>query len=169
MEEWRDIKGFEGLYQVSDQGRVKRLARWTNPGGKYNQWVDERLLTPYLVGMGYMYVHLCIKGKSHRVSVHRAVATAFLGDYLDLQVDHLNADRTDNRLVNLAWVTRLENMQKARASGAFDNVKHNSKIKYQQCLEMYKQGKSRSYVCKHLRMNNSQVIKYFKQFSESKI
>jgi hypothetical protein len=93
MEEiWKDIKGYEGLYQVSNLGRVKRLI------GYYCK--TERILTPVTQKSGYNVVSLC--GKIYLV--HRLVAEAFIVNPNNLPtVDHINRVKTDNRVENLRW------------------------------------------------------------------
>lgn len=97
-EVWRDVAGYEGLYEVSSRGRVRGLKR-------------GNVLKPALSG-GYLFVVLCKEGKRKDVYVHRLVATAFCPrDTEDTEVNHLNEIKTDNRADNLEWCTRLENIQ----------------------------------------------------------
>lgn len=100
-EKWKDIKDFEGLYQVSNYGRVKSLKRYTN--NQYNQYmIDEKILTPTLSKYGYYRVHLCNKNKSRIIHVHRLVAQAFLDDYDEkLQVNHKDENKLNNYINNL--------------------------------------------------------------------
>ena len=109
-EEWRDVVGYEGLYQVSDQGRVKSLERkiphWR--GGERIQ--KERILKPIDDGRGYLRVDLYAGGKRKRFKVHRLVCQAFHENPGNKpQVNHINEDKTDNRACNLEWSTRIEN------------------------------------------------------------
>lgn len=103
MEEWRDIEGYEGLYQVSNTGKVKSL--------NYRKTGKEKILKPYDNGYGYLKVKLCKDGKDTSCKVHRLVAQAFLENPDDLpEVNHKNEDKTDNRVENLEWCNRSYNV-----------------------------------------------------------
>lgn len=103
MEEWRDIKGYEGLYQVSNYGRVKSL--------NYNHTGEERILKPGKVGKTVYYkVILCKDGKTYNKWVHRLVAQAFIPNPDNLpEVNHKDENGLNNRVDNLEWCTRTYN------------------------------------------------------------
>ena len=106
-EEWRDVVGYEGLYQVSDQGRVKSLARKDCLG----RTVKERILKPGVVSSGYLMISLCTGGKQKMFSVHRLVCQAFHENPDNKpQVNHINEIKTDNRACNLEWCTCTQNI-----------------------------------------------------------
>lgn len=104
MEVWKDIKGYEGLYQVSSLGRVKALA---NPNRATHR--KEHILSQCDC-RGYKHVALCKNGKMHSCQVHRIVAMTFLEkpEGKDF-VDHINTVKDDNRVENLRWCTEKEN------------------------------------------------------------
>ena len=109
-EEWRDVVGYEGLYQVSSEGRVKSLERklshWR--GGERIQ--KERILKQSVVYGGYLRVCLSVDGKTKMLRVHRLVCEAFHKNPENKpEVNHINEDKTDNRACNLEWCTRREN------------------------------------------------------------
>lgn len=108
MEIWKDVVGYEGVYQVSNRGRVKRMKAGDNtwPGRILKSWIGDR---------GYLRVNLCQGGRASRLYVHRLVAIAFLGPppSPDHEVNHKNGNKADPRPENLEWVTHSENQQHA--------------------------------------------------------
>ena len=96
MEIWKDIEGFEGLYMVSDAGRV-----WSN--------YSDKALKPSLTGPGYKFVNLYNGDIKVQAKIHRLVAETFIGHQKKMWVNHKNGIKTDNRASNLEWVTPSEN------------------------------------------------------------
>lgn len=110
MEEvWKDIKGYEVLYQISTNGRVKSLLKVTKFGNRLKV-NEEIILNPALGKRGYYVVSLNHNGKSKTFTIHRLIAEAFIPNPENKPcIDHINTIRTDNRIENLRWVTSKEN------------------------------------------------------------
>lgn len=122
MEEiWKDIKGYENLYQVSNLGRVRSL------------WFGKiRLLKECVNGNGYNHVILTKDGKSKVCLIHRLVAFAFIPNHNNLkEVNHKDEDKSNNCVDNLEWCTHLYNMnygcRNEKASKKLTNRKDLSK------------------------------------------
>lgn len=121
MEEWKDIKGYEGLYQISNYGRVKSL--------NYDHTGKEQILKLPKSQKGHLYVCLYKNEKRNVFEVHRLVALSFLDknnfkyceyedlskiDLDDLQVNHIDKDKTNNDVDNLEWCTCKYNYRHKR-------------------------------------------------------
>ncbi len=103
FEIWKDVPCSDGSYQVSNQGRVKRVKKKVVSHGKEVISKRERILKPYL-NNGYPEVMITINGNMEKQRVHRLVAKAFLLNINEYsQVDHINHCKTDNRVSNLRW------------------------------------------------------------------
>ena len=97
FEEFRDIKDYEGLYQISNYGRVYSL-------------ISKKFLKFWIDRYGYLHVDLHKNGKKKSFQVHRLVATAFIENPLNLpQVNHKSEIKTDNRVENLEWCDHTYN------------------------------------------------------------
>lgn len=116
MEEiWRDVKGYEGLYQVSNLGRVKSLERFIktrkNKNGM-NGYIhkQESIRIPTKDYKGYLRLNLCKEGKQKPFKVHRLVAQAFIPNPNNLpQVNHKDENKENNCITNLEWCTNEYN------------------------------------------------------------
>lgn len=116
IKEWKNIKGYEKYYKVSNYGEVKRKRKvvYAEIDGEIqpSYVAPELLMTPFDNGNGYLMVSLVGDDSSRKnFYVHRLVADAFLSNPDNLpQVDHIDYDRKNNRVSNLRWVTTSENI-----------------------------------------------------------
>lgn len=115
MEQWKDIKGYEGFYQVSNKGNVRTISYMHCSNGRLYRIDCERLLTPTDNGNGYLIVGLKKNYKRKNHYIHRLVADAFLDkpDRKDY-VNHIDYDKKNNDVSNLEWCTQVENIKHSK-------------------------------------------------------
>lgn len=118
IEEWRAVVGFEGSYEVSDQGRVRSLPRSityeknTGPSRSVTKFWKGRVLRPGTVKSGHQLVVLSIGNVKHSKFVHDLVLRTFVGPPpIGTECCHYDGDAANNPLSNLRWDTRLANVQ----------------------------------------------------------
>jgi len=130
-ETWKDIKGYEGLYQVSNLGRVKSLERTVAGKNGSERTIRERILRPTPTRDGYLRVKLYdSSGKIKRFLVHRLVCEAFHENPENKPcVNHIDENKANNTTSNLEWCTYEENNKYGTrpAKVAKANVKNKSK------------------------------------------
>jgi len=121
MEIWKDVIGYEGIYEVSNLGFVKRVSKTRGVNLKYR---GEYYLNAMDNGKGYLRVKLSNNGYSKRVMLHRIIAEAFIDNPNNKKcVNHINHNRKDNRIENLEWCTHSENTLHAVKHGRWNQVK----------------------------------------------
>lgn len=109
-EKWKDIKDFEGLYQVSNYGRVKSLSRKIKTIKGYTITIKGRILKPTIDNTDYYAVSLWKQNIKVRPHIHRLVAEAFIPNLENKpQVNHIDGDKLNNNVRNLEWCTQQEN------------------------------------------------------------
>lgn len=119
LEEWRPAIGFEGLYEVSDWGRVRRVGCAARHGVSHGGGARiGRVLRDQWNRGGYRAVQLWKNGSVFRRLLHKVVAAAFIGECpTGQEVNHRDGDKTNNRPANLEFVTRAENNRHAYRTG----------------------------------------------------
>lgn len=121
-ETWKAVDGFEGFYEVSDLGNVRSL-NYKNMGIVEN-------LNPIIDRYGYPRVCLCLGGTQCNRTIHRMVAQAFLKNPDNLpQINHINEDKTDNRVCNLEWCTAKHNNNHGTRNERISEHKRNTNCK----------------------------------------
>lgn len=129
MENWKKFR--ETFYEISDLGRIRNIE-------------TNRILKPYINKKGYYRINLKINKKNNQFSVYRLVAEVFISDKLDgLEVDHINRDKDDNRLVNLRIVTSKENSENRR-------IKLTSKEQIEFIVKLHKNGLTNDEIYKEI-------------------
>lgn len=112
-EEWKDIKGYEGLYQISNFGRIKSLKKWN--GNLYKE--TERILKPQKNSRGYLRILLSFNNKKY-FFIHRLVAEHFINKPKGCNiVNHLDCNPLNNRVDNLEWTTIQGNIDYMKKLG----------------------------------------------------
>ena len=132
---WKDICEYEGYYQASNFGRIRSIDRFVSQknekGELYSRLMKGKIIQPRKQNGGYLIVWLCKNGKSKALTVHRIIANTFIPNvncYSD--VNHRNGNKEDNRINNLEWCTRSENIRHA-----YSNLKHGHWKTRVKCVE----------------------------------
>lgn len=119
-ETWKPVIGYEGLYEVSDLGKVRSLPRVERLANRWGTTTSRpregKVLANAKDTHGYLQVRLSKEGKARTLLLHRVVLHAFTGK-LGAEGCHLNHDKTDNTPKNLAWGTRQENESQKSEAG----------------------------------------------------
>lgn len=123
---WKDVKGYEGYYKVSNYGNVKSVDRVIkSKSPRHNNGLIKRkgaVMKQRLSHKGYPTVYLSKNNSQKTVVVHRLVAKAFIPNPENKpQVNHKDTDKENNNVNNLEWSTNIENMRHAVKSGVFDD------------------------------------------------
>lgn len=130
MIEWKDVNGYNGMYKISNDGRVKSL-----------MFDKEKILKTHLMTSGYQQLNL-YKNKTHKKhSIHRLVAEHFISNPNNKsEVNHMDGDKLNNHSDNLEWLTHAENFAHAYGN-IFDNKGENhgnSKLKNKEVYDIKK-------------------------------
>lgn len=116
MEIWKDIKGHEGSYQVSNAGKVRSVLRTVK--SRHGKRVADGMMIRPFVCHGYYRVKLRKDSLQYKFYVHRLVAEAFVSNpHKKPIINHINGIKSDNRIENLEWVTNSENIRHAYDTG----------------------------------------------------
>ena len=137
MEEWRDIPGYEGLYQVSDFGQIKSLDRLVKNGENSSHIKKGRIRKQAVTSTGYKMVNLSVNKKVKYFKVHRLVMAAFFGES-QLTVNHKDGNPINNHISNLEYCTQAENLEHALNTG----LRKSYRIYEKEILADYKKGMS---------------------------
>ncbi len=154
---WVDIPGFTLRYQVSSLGRIRSIQ---DNHGNY----CERFRATWVSNKGYQYVQLFIKDKRHNISVHWAVATAFVPNPdKKLTVNHIDGNKLNNIPSNLEWATYGENLKHAHATGLKKGQEHYKGVKVGSTSRFHNVGwdKNRNRFFASVKHNGKNIQKNF--------
>jgi hypothetical protein len=152
-EVWKDIKDYEGLYQISSWGRVKSLSRrmWVGRGWTISK---EKILRAHNTGKGYLQTFFTKDYKKYYPLIHRLVAEVFIQNPLNLpDINHKDGNKSNNYVNNLEWCTKKQNTQYGIKLGLIkitgdDNG--NSKLKKDFVMEIIKKHRTENYTQQQL-------------------
>lgn len=127
---WKDIVGYEGIYEISNFGRLKSLPKKARSIGSagYEYFIQrtEKIRRPSRDTFGYMHAFLHKDGNSKAFLIHRLVATAFIENPNNkYAVNHIDGIKQNNNVSNLEWVTKSENVKHAYSTGLMCNKGEN--------------------------------------------
>ena len=154
MEIWKNIQGYENLYQVSNLGRIKNI--------KTNTIKSQQIRN------GYYSVRLFKEGKGKHFNTHRLVAIAFIPNKENKkQVNHIDGNKLNNNVINLEWVNQSENMNHAYKNNLIKPYTHKI-IQYDKNMNFIKEWNSIAEVEKELNINHSNIVTVCKQNTNRK-
>lgn len=137
METWKDIPSYEGLYQVSDYGRVKSLERLVKNGKDRFYLKKETILKQSMTTTGYKMIGFSVNKEVKYFKVHRLVMAAFFGES-ELTVNHKDGNPINNHISNLEYCTQAENLEHALNTG----LRKSYRIYEKEIINDYKKGMS---------------------------
>lgn len=167
MEIWKDIKGYEGLYQVSNLGRIKRLPKLLTRRDGRCIYYKEHMITCNVAKMGYYMFDLIKYGYGRkRVYLHRIVAEAFIPNPYNLPcINHKDENKLNNSIENLEWCTykynntygnnRKKMVETRRRNGTYDNISQEARNNMSKAAI----GKKKSLEhCKHISEGRKRML-----------
>jgi hypothetical protein len=155
MEIWKDIVGYEGLYQVSNLGNVKSC--------NFHREKREKLLNPDVDKLGYKRVRLYHNSKSKKFQIHRLVALMFIPNPENKPfINHIDCNPSNNRVDNLEWVTPKENIQYASDLGRLKGSRHTPIIATNLSTSKETYFSSQCEAARQLNLNSSHINQVLK-------
>lgn len=132
MEIWKNIPNYEGLYQISNLGRIKTLERIVKIHHGYYKHIEEKIIdvSKRTNNAGYLYINLWKNGKQKNFRIHRLVAEVFLKNPNNYKcVNHKDNNKLNNNVENLEWCTQSYNIKYAYKKGNKEPVRKYKKVK----------------------------------------
>lgn len=154
---WKDVPGYEGLYQVSNLGEVRSLPRYEKD--KNNKLYKRKgvILKQSKTTTGYWKVELCKNGTRKSLKVHRLVALAFIVNTFNKPfINHKDGNPLNNIVDNLEWCTQSENIQHAHDTGLINNFQN--KLDHNEVIREYLNNSKTEEICR--KFNISKTVLY---------
>ncbi|OQA35782.1 MAG: NUMOD4 motif protein [Candidatus Dependentiae bacterium ADurb.Bin331] len=166
---WKEIPGFEGRYKASNLGRIKSVERIVIERRTGTHRIKKAIiLRPAIDNLGYQKIRLYKQhGNSKTYRVHRVILSTFKGSQI-LECNHIDGNKLNNRIENLVYCARVENMKHARKSGLVKNIekgsqRYNSKLKEVDVINIRKLIKNKKASCKELALRFQVSYRCIKQ------
>lgn len=161
MEIWKPIKGYEGIYQVSNLSRIRSIDRAVKYSNGYNRVQKGITLKQHTTRKGYLAVYLCDHQQNFHTFVHRLVALHFIPNPdSKTQVNHINGIKDDNRVENLEWCTSSENMRHAFDTGLIKAKISNKEVR--KARELHSDGLAGTKLSKMYNISQSYMSRILK-------
>lgn len=161
--EWKPVVGFEQFYEVNGFGDVRSIDREVLYKDGRRRVHRGQIVQPYKNKNGYYIIRFKFNGKNYRKSLHRCVAEAWIPNPLNLEcVDHINANKLDNRVCNLQWITREGNITKKIEDGTAVVNRGNAKLDWDSVKSLrqyHKDGMTQKELRELFGLSKSQVSK----------
>lgn len=156
---WKDIEGYEGLYQVNEHGEVQSLMQWNRH--EYVKRQTPLIMAQSNTATGYKKVELTKNGVTKSYKVHRLVASAFIPTIEGKEViNHIDGDPLNNNVSNLEWCTQQENVLHAYKTG----LRKLSTITREELSEMVESGLTCREISKMTHMSYSKLRAYYHEY-----
>ena len=179
MEEWKSIPGYEGLYEVSNLGRVRSLDRYIKYSNGQIRLHKGRILNPSKDTNGYLKVLLKCNTKCKTITVHRLVALTFLPNPDNLPcVNHKDEDKTNNRVENLEWCTQQYNLnyngvlkkrsQRMKENGIYERRSQIKRIKHPELIGLDEKEYIKEYRKKTIEQYREYQREYKREYRKRK-
>lgn len=148
QEIWKDVKNYEGIYQISNLGRIKSLSRVFIQKNGIEKRIKERILKQVKDSKGYYFVGLHKNSQILQYRVHRLIAEYFIpNEYNKPHINHKNGIKTDNQINNLEWCTVSENNQHAYTNnGRISPMKNKKGILNKNSKPVFQYNKNGDYI-----------------------
>ena len=155
---WKDIEGYEGLYQISSLGKVKSLPKITfNAKGQYK--TKERILKYGKNQYGYFQISLWKDGKRKNKPIHKLIATMFIPNPKKYKIiNHIDGNKQNNNIQNLEWCTQKHNVKEAYRLG-LTSKRYKSVNQYDLHNNFIKTWKSIAEINKKLKIDESSIVR----------